>query len=132
MLRRTGLLLVLLIAGCDDRGPATVGGTVTFDGGKLKAGVVGFHPETVGATPVYGPISGESTYTLTSDEVPNLPAGSYIVTIVGREPVIPRPGAPGAQGKQLTPDKYAGRDTSPLRAIIRPGANTVDFNVTTD
>jgi len=129
-MRRAALLVLLIAAvGCADRGPATVTGTVTFNGEKLKAGTVGFHPQSVAGTPVYVTIAEDGTYDLASQPTPSIPAGSYVVTVSGLEPYVQKAGAPGGHGKLLTPEKYGGKDTSPLRAEVKPGANTINLEV---
>jgi hypothetical protein len=130
MRRRAPLFIVLLAAvGCADRGPATVAGKVTLNGVKIPSGTVAFHPQTAGTTPVYIPISEDGRYDLANQSTPTIPAGSYVVTVSGCELPEQKPGVPGSHGKLITPEKYGGKDTSPLRAEVKPGANTIDFDV---
>ena len=130
MRRRAALFVVLLAAvGCTDRGPATVTGKVTLNGAKIPSGTVGFHPQSVGATPVYIPITEDGRYDIANQSMPTIPAGSYIVTVAGCELPVQREGAPGSHGKLITPEKYGGKDTSPLRAEVKPGAHAIDFDV---
>jgi hypothetical protein len=129
MMARAGTLLIalILLTGCEPSGPATVTGKVTFDGAPVKAGTVGFHPDR-GMTPYYAIIQPDGTYSLTTETVATIPAGSYTVTVNGQEPPRASKGPPGP-GKVITPQKYADKATSPLRASVRPGVNTIDLAV---
>ena len=132
-MRRAALFVVLLAAaGCADRESATVSGKVTFNGEKIPSGTVAFHPETAGGTTVYIPITKDSRYDIANQSPPTIPAGKYVVTVAGSELPSQRPGAPGGDGKLITPEKYSGKDTSPLRAEVKPGANAIDFDVKPD
>ena len=63
-----------------------------------------------------------STYT--ADD--GAPAGEYAVTLVWRKPLYDASGKPG---KNLLPARYARKDTSPLKVVIKSGKNDLVFEL---
>jgi hypothetical protein len=63
-----------------------------------------------------------STYTAND----GIPAGEYLVTIVWRKPFMEESGKPGPN---FLPEAYSKTQTTPLRAIVKPGVNTFTFEV---
>jgi len=110
-----------------------VEGTVTLDGKPLTTGVISFLPAT-GAV-AYGTIASDGRYDLRTGSQPGAAAGDYVVTVAANaspEPATPRPGGPQFAEPLLllvTPRRYAGRDTTPLKATVRPGRQTLDFTL---
>jgi hypothetical protein len=63
-----------------------------------------------------------STYTAND----GVPVGEYVVTVEWRKPLYDEAGKPGPNH---LPAVYARRDTTPLRAAVKRGANTIDLNL---
>jgi hypothetical protein len=134
-------------AGCGPRGPQTVpvSGKVTFDGKPVTAGTIMFWPNS-GEAVASGQLGPDGSYRLTTH--PNAEGavpGVYRVTIAvnADDPAL----AAKAAGKQrelgplagpvrplvqvpgTVPLSYGDRQTSPLTAEVKPGPNTIDFNL---
>ncbi len=134
----TTSLLLALCVGCG--GPdAAVQGTVTIDGELANRGTVVFHPVKDGPT-AYGSIAENGTYVLRVGkgdlQDPNsggVPSGEYIVTVSVNMPsakdVAAGEGGPPTPGARLSSSKYAAKDTSDLRATVKPGENVVPLDV---
>ncbi|MCI0462751.1 MAG: metallophosphoesterase [Gemmataceae bacterium] len=55
-----------------------------------------------------------------------VPAGEYVVTVEQRKPLYDEAGKPGPNH---LPAVYARRNTTPLRAAIKSGTNTIELNL---
>ncbi len=140
--RRWGWVMVPLAvatlcaaAGCSKKpaGPKchTVTGTITLRGQPLDGATVLFRAVT-------GPYSGagrtdaSGRYSLSSQFGEGIPEGEYTVTVTKYEEVA----SPESEDevapppRLLTPLKYAQAETSGLRAAVKPGPNTIDFDLT--
>ncbi len=130
----TASLFVGLCLGCG--GPdANVQGTVTIDGQLANRGTVVFHPVKGGPT-AYGSIADNGTYLLRVGQGnlkdPNsggVPSGEYLVTVVVNMPstkdaAIGESGPP-TPGAKLSSSKYAEKETTDLKAVVKPGDNVV-------
>lgn len=126
--------LCLFLSGCGGGG-GSVSGTVTLDGNPLKGGVVTFHPVAGGASAI-GAVSKDGTYEVAIGNELGLPPGEYIVTVDAAETVTSEPGLAGGPPKpppppkRITPDKYANKDTSDLRATVKTGSNKIPLELT--
>lgn len=122
--------LGLFVTGCS--GGGSVSGTVTLDGTPLKSGTVTFHPVNGGPTAV-GTIGADGKYSLAIGNDRSVPPGDYVVTVEATEPVSSAqasdPKKPPAPPKRLTPDKYASKDTTDLKANIKGGSNSVPLEL---
>ncbi len=139
--------LVSTLTACGPTRPETapVTGKVTFQGRPVPEGTITFYPaEGRSATARLRP---DGSYTLTTfDEGDGAIVGSHEVTIeaarfAGRpratsfeeEIAKAKSGgqAPaGAGGPQwIVPERYAVRGTSPLKAEVKSGTNTIDFRL---
>ncbi len=66
-----------------------------------------------------------STYTAND----GLPAGDYAVTVEWRQPFFKSNGEPG---RSLLPEKYADKDTTPVRVTIKKGENVLNIDLKDD
>ena len=143
---RHGMILILslgmaLAVGCGSPGPKTapVVGKVTVAGKPVTTGTVMFWP-TGGGPPATGQIGPDGSYRLTTQ--PNSDGavpGAHQVTIKAvqgeagpksfDEERAGKLGAASAQVQWLVPRRYEDRQTSPLTAEVKPGPNTIDFNL---
>lgn len=136
-------MLVALVAapGCGRSLPAGVSGQVILDGKPLATGLVTFFPTTAGPV-AYAAIGSDGRYAAQTGSTRGLEPGEYVVTVAangppGSTPAPPPP--PAAAGNRprytepmlpiITPPKYATRDTTPLRATVKPGGQTLDFEL---
>jgi hypothetical protein len=120
--------LALALAGCADHKPV-VTGRVTLDGQPVESGVVQFFPEdSQGPSGKAGMIK-DGTYTS-----PEVPVGKMRVVInapkiVGKKKATDLPESPLIDDvKELIPAKYNSKST--LVREIKPGVNTIDFELT--
>ena len=114
---------------------------MTLNGEVAQFGSVAFNPLDEGPI-AYGTINADGSYVLRTGrgdlENPNegrLPSGQYVVTVViALPPAVERPpsGGPPDPGQQISPEKYARVDTSPLVKSIRPGRNVVNLELKRD
>ena len=140
------LAAVACLAACIGCGPsrpemAAVHGRVTYQGKPVVEGTIVFYPEK--GRPATGTLAPDGSYRLTTfDANDGAMLGRHHVTIEAR-----RITAPMMQGEAageevgvygppkvewLLPEKYAGRDSSPLTAEVKPGDNTIDFDLPAD
>jgi hypothetical protein len=127
-MRGIGVGLVLAAAvGCAPSGPATVSGTVTYDGHPLENGTIGFYPDR-GGPPQFTAITAGGRFELApvAGDVP-LMSGGYRVTVNGTEAPRPGKGGPPGPGRPVTPHRFADRNESGLRCMLDPGPNTITF-----
>jgi hypothetical protein len=131
-----GLVLaaILTAAGCTRR--ADVGGLVTLDGKPLPTGVVTFTPASGGATG-YAAIGEDGRYTVQTGASAGLPPGEYVVTVAANGPAATdsQPGrGPLSDGIRplVTPQRYADRAESPLRATLQSGTQELRLVLTSE
>lgn len=127
------VIAVIPMIGCDSSGNSTVTGTITTTDGQVVSG------GRITFTSVSPPISASSriapdgSYELSSVEPGDgAPAGNYQVAIVSKISTAGgdnRSGRSVATSKSLVHEKYADVQTSELTAEIKPGSNTIDFQV---
>lgn len=116
-------VLVAAVAGCGRR--AEVSGTVTLDGVPLTNGVVTFTPRDAGAS-AYAAIDADGRYTAQTGASVGLAPGDYVVTVAANLPTGEGgPTGPGPYSDGIsplsTPQRYADRSQSPLRAVLKSG-----------
>ena len=152
MIRRIGFALGILVAaglmtssGCGPKRPptATVGGRVTYLGKPVPEGRIMFYPDD-GRRPAMGVINSDGSYRLTTfDSKDGALLGRHRVTIkavrvVGGMPVNELGGQPGNLSPSaaqlptlewIVPEKYSRPDSSPLKAEVKPGENTINFDI---
>ena len=138
-------LLFLTLTGChgDGRSPTgSVEGTVTVDGQPLDEGTIIF--ESPGKRPASGEIrAGKIVNVMTYVAGDGVPTGSQKVAINATVATssISVPDNPGqvmpvdanymGVGESLIPAKYNNPETSGLTAEIKPGKNSLQFDVKT-
>jgi hypothetical protein len=116
-------MLVAAVAGCGRR--AEVSGTVTLDGVPVTNGVVTFTPRGAGAS-AYAAIHADGRYTAQTGASVGLAPGDYVVTVAANLPAGEGgPTGPGPYSDGIsplsTPQRYADRSQSPLRALLKSG-----------
>lgn len=126
------LVAPLVAAGCSQR--AEVGGTVTLDGRPLSAGVVTFCPTGDGPSG-YAAIGPDGRYVVQVGSRNGLPPGQYVVTVAANVP--PAEGSQPGPGQYsdgitplATPQVYADREQSPLRATLVSGSQELKLDLT--
>jgi hypothetical protein len=140
-MRRVGLLICLLPAGCGAR-PAAINdkveGSVTIDGAPLAQVMVQFIPDAgpgVTAPASTGFTDAEGRYQLTYDrQKTGAAVGKHrVVLLQGRAGVNPddpqAPVTPPPPGPRL-PQEYALSGQTPLRVEVTSEKHTYDLNVT--
>jgi len=144
------LLITLAVGGCGGpKGIPTnyVEGIVTLDGTPLESALITFIPAASDGKVATGNTDAAGKYTLTSDGgVPQKGAlaGDYTVTVtkmdikeVPRQSSGPSPASqsPYAQPDMdtiqtlVTPKNYSKADTSPLKATVAKGKNTIPLEL---
>ena len=131
---RSGLVFLVaaavVFAGCGTEPRKNgVSGTVMWKGQPVKSGTINFSSAD-GKFVATGTIV-DGKYAI--PQVSGVPAGNYLVAISYPDPKIPapRPDEPPGEStpvRELLPARYA--DGTELRADIKDGDNTVDFNLT--
>lgn len=123
--------LVLMIAvGCGGSA-SSVSGTVSVDGKPLVGSdtvrvTVMFFPELSGA-PAAAKLDTSGQYELSTGSQAGLPPGNYSVAISAKE--IATSGGGGQGARDLAASNYSDPQTSGLRAEVKPGSNTFDFDL---
>lgn len=124
----------IALAGCGGGLPASVSGRVTLDGQPLTTGLVTFLPVASGPA-AYGPVGPDGRYSIQTGGTSGLDPGDYIVTVAANAPPAAAPppsGGPKYAEPMLllvTPRRYATKETSPLKATVKPGGQTLDFQL---
>jgi len=125
---------VLELAGCAGGGPRTavVRGKVTYKGMAVPNGTITFIPDS-GPTAT-GEIKPDGSYTLTTFRSGDgAVLGKHTVVIVAMQDTSDRlPEARTPLPPPIIPLKYTSSATSDLRAEIKPGRNTCDFELVDD
>lgn len=141
------IALVALCSGCGPRGPETaeVAGKVTYGGQPVPEGTITFYPER--GRPASGRIRADGSYRLTTfAEGDGALLGRHTVTIEAvRFAGAPEPKsmeeevARALEGKGrghsppkpewLVPQRYSQRGTSGLEAEVKPGCNSINFDL---
>jgi hypothetical protein len=128
-----GAAALALVGGCGTdappAGPATVRGTLTFNGRPVARGLVVFAPDPLRGghgKPASAETGPDGGYQLRFDSSSRIPAGWYRVALVPA-PVPTDPLGPG-----VFPPKLARPDLSGLEREVRVGTDHVfDFAVST-
>lgn len=130
MVRKIQLLLASTVAalalGCNSN-MGDVQGNVSLDGKPVADGVISFQPEK--ETP--GPSMGGRVIDGEYDLHGVLP-GVYRVEVrawVTNEKIVNGPFGPTKERLNVIPKRYWG-ETTQLRAEVRPGSNTIHFEMT--
>jgi hypothetical protein len=140
---RTRLLVCLVLmpasaasifSGCggaqDELPRQTVAGTVKFQGGPLKSGLIQFQPSSAGASMAGGAGIVDGQYSISRAE--GLVPGSYQVSITSAaaaaSPAGALPGDSPPPAREPIPVKYNARTT--LKAEVKPDApNKFDYDL---
>jgi len=122
--------------GCDG-GSATVSGAVTLDGkpvtgGTHMNGTVSFSREGGGGAPAVGFIDESGHYSVKTGASSGMEPGKYQVAIAMNKITIPADPNAMPIPTLITPAKYKSTLSSGLRAEVKPGRNTFDFDLVSD
>jgi len=140
-------LTCLLTTGCGSNRLATarVAGVVTWNGKPVEAGTITFYPEK--GRPASGRIQPDGSYTLTTFNAGDgAILGAHRVTIEATAVTSAEPSPKSSdeevrqvlsgtshRGKPavrwLAPKKYSSLETTPLTAEVKPGPNTINFDL---
>jgi hypothetical protein len=108
---------------------------VTLDGVAVEGspdlyGTVSFFREDGGGAPAVGIIGSGGRYEVSTGTRVGLEPGNYMVGISVQK-ILP-PATPGGltQPKRISPVKMAKPEESGLRAEVKPGGNTFNFDLT--
>lgn len=140
------MVLVLLVAlgsgGCGHRGPvvAHVDGTVVLDGKPVEGATVSFTPAGADGLPAFGKTDAGGRFHLTSTRGGRQDAGavvgSYAVAVSKSEYDLQGKPPPANDDysavpvRHHVPPAYGTAATSGLRADVKPGSNSVRFELT--
>jgi hypothetical protein len=116
------LAAVLAVAGCSGGGvkKTTIHGTVTYQGKKLRSGLISFSgPDGALAR---GRIHSDGTYTVT-DVVP----GETTLSVLAEPQSTGRGGSEEQGPPVVLPDKYRTAEASDYKVDIKPGTTELDI-----
>jgi hypothetical protein len=130
-------VLVLLVAGCGQSGPAThaVSGTVTIGGQPASDLRVDFYPVDPANEMASGSVEAGGTYTLFSGQTgkPGAMAGKYKVVLtptMADTSYMDGPSAgPPKEDTGGVPKDYTSVDTTPEEVEVKSGSNTIDIQI---
>jgi hypothetical protein len=147
IIRVAATMLAISALGCGNRGLAKVSGRVTVGGRPVSSGTIMFYPAS--GPGAVGEIGPDGAYTLTTyrrgdGAAIGMHAVAIHATAIGPSSVkqpekyedeLRAPGQPTGPilvpGKVtwLVPEKYSLPATSPLTAEVKPGTNTIPFDI---
>jgi hypothetical protein len=132
----SALLASLVLTGCGG-GTSSVSGKLTLDGEPLArtenvSVTIMFYPESGSGAPAAALADEAGGYVLSTGSQQGLAPGNYVVTLSATEftPPAVAGGMPG--NRVLTPARYANPKQSGLRAEVKPGSNTFNFDLRSD
>jgi hypothetical protein len=115
------LLFVFSMASCGKSKTATVEGRITYYGKPVPRGSIIFNPEVSGA-PSTGEIKPDGSYKLRTPHAGNsVVVGSHLVMIESRDD----------HRRLIVPVKYTSIGSG-LKADVKEGPNTIDFDLVDD
>jgi hypothetical protein len=121
-------------AGCADENWGYVTGTVTLKGQPVGPGSMMFEPEnppTVTTPSAIAHFREDGKYSLKSaGNREGAPVGTYLVMIHGRSEEQFGDEIVDPKHKSAIPAKYLNHRLSGLKATIKPGSQTIDFDLT--
>jgi hypothetical protein len=125
-------LLFLVVVSCSNRGPKTgrVEGKVTFEGNPVNDGAVSFLNLTDGAS-AGANLKPDGTFVCDGPVV----VGDYVVVITPHMHIVDTdpgksPPAPVEKPAPNIPPKYRQQGTTPLKAKVEEGKNSIDLKMT--
>lgn len=105
-------------------------GRVLFDGKPVPGAYVVFQAQSKEPRPARADAfaAADGTFVLSTYQAHDgAPAGEYAVTVVWRKPFFEDDGKPGPN---LLPAAYANAKTTPLKVVLKAGANDLELNLT--
>ena len=128
------LAMLVMTVGCADKDWGYVTGTVTVDGQPVGPGSMMFEPEnpvSVTTPSAIAHFREDGKYELKSaGNRKGAPVGKYLVMIHGRSEEHFGDESISSDYKSPIPEKYLNHRLSGLTAEVKPGSQTIDFNLT--
>jgi len=122
------------LGGCSDKNWGYVTGTVTVKGQPVGPGSMMFepeNPESVTTPSAIAHFREDGKYTLKSaGNREGAPVGTYLVMIHGRSEEAFGDENIDPNEKSAIPKKYLNHRLSGLKATVKPGQQTIDFDLT--
>src|SRR5262249_17855085 len=94
-------------------------------------GTVTFSRDSGGGVPGVGTIDESGNFSVKSGTSTNMEPGNYAVAIAMRKITVPSDPNAMPVPTLITPKKYTSTTTSGLKAEVKPGSNTFNFDLTT-
>lgn len=127
------LLSLLLTVGCSERSESYASGKVLLDGNPVGPGRVTFVPPDNPKAPSFGPLDTRGNYSISTNKVLGLTAGTYKVSIVAYEVPTTDPNVRQTEPeKSLVPSKYNYIETSGLEVEVAKGNNDIDLELSSE
>jgi hypothetical protein len=128
------LLVVAVATGCGGSA-SSVNGTISLEGKPLVGSetvlvTIMFYPEASGA-PAAARLDESGQYVVSTGSQEGLPPGNYSIAISAQEIIGPARGGSNSM-RNLAAPMYANPKTSGFKAEVKPGANTLDFDLKSD
>lgn len=127
------LAALVCLQGCSDSNWGYVEGTVTVNGQPVGPGSMMFEPENASVTTpsAIAHFREDGKYVLKSAGNKNgAPVGTYFVMIHGRSEEAFGDEVVDPNHKSAIPAKYLNHRVSGLKAEVKPGKQTIDFDLT--
>lgn len=129
------LVMSVALTGCGN-GLSSVSGDLTLDdqplaGSDRVRATIMFYPESGGA-PAAALADESGGYVLSTGAQDGLAPGNYLVIVSATESSPPAVAGGTPSKRVLTPEKYANPKQSGLRAEVKPGRNTFNFDLKSD
>lgn len=125
--------ILFAVTGCSDPNWGTVTGTVTLQGQPIGPGSIMFepaNPPNLTTPSAIAHFREDGNYALRSaGNRSGAPAGEYFVMIHGRSEETFGDERIDPNVKSKIPAKYMNHRTSGLKATVKPGENTIDFDL---
>lgn len=129
----SAVMTSIVLTGCGN-GLSSVSGTLNLDGTPLARTdnvnvTIMFYPESGSGAPAAAMADETGRYVLSTGSQESLAPGSYVVTLSATEFTPPTAAGGMPNRRVLTPARYANPKQSGLRAEVKPGRNTFDFEL---
>jgi hypothetical protein len=121
------VLLLALMAGCEDGKIALVSGTVEVDGNPVESGSITFVPVD-GQTPTAGGAIKDGRYTVRVP-ITTMKVSISVPRVVGMKKIYDTPNSPEMPiTVEALPARY--NEQTELKIEVKPGTNVYDFPLT--
>lgn len=129
-------ILLVVLAGCGSS-TASVSGSISLDGQPLVGSetvrvTVMFYPESGDGAPAAAKVDQSGRYTLSTGAQAGVAPNNYVVAISANQVIPANSGGGMPSMRPLTSPDYANPKLSGLKAEVKPGRNTIDFDLKSD